>query len=313
MEEYRQFVRKYPHTKGTMELLKVARKQVVGLDLLEIEWNHDHEFGQEAYDHLKQYDVWNFSLEEYMDAALAKWELFAERQREKPDEIIVLDSSIFQFQIYTFLLARASFRQLQLFISRIYSIIEGLNPALVFYYRERVEDTIHYMEESRGRAFMEQIWARDRHNPYYADKPAGAEGYRVFLRDYDQWAGRLYESFPYRKLGVDITDGAWDQYTWELSTFLQLGEETRLHSTGVYADGIYVSAHLNRQIAIKNGVLITPGGVHKKLIPKADGRYDLNDIPVIVRIERERLVIEGESLCERWTMPGTVFAKRDAQ
>ncbi|REK71886.1 hypothetical protein [Paenibacillus paeoniae] len=168
-----------------------------------------------------------------------------------PEEIIVLDSIIFQFQIYIFLLAWASYRQLRQFIGRIYTMIEGLSPALVYYYREQVEDTVQYMEKHRGIAFMEGIWSRDRYNPDYEDKHAGAEGYKAFLREHDQWAGRLYESFPYRKLGVDITEGAWDRYPGALSTFLILEENPHLHSFGFNADGCYVSANLKREIIIE--------------------------------------------------------------
>jgi len=109
---------------------------------------------------------------------------------------------------------------------------------------------------------------------------------------------------------MDITEDAWGRYTRALSTFLPLKEVACLHSARFDVDWNCVSAHFKRQIIIKGDQLITPSGARKKPISREDGRFNLSDLPVVVRVELDRLIIRGEPLCERLTTPGTVFVKR---
>jgi hypothetical protein len=39
---------------------------------------------------LKQYDVWNYSIDRYMEVALEKWKSFVDEQMTS-DEIVILD------------------------------------------------------------------------------------------------------------------------------------------------------------------------------------------------------------------------------
>jgi hypothetical protein len=61
-----------------------------------------------------------------MKIAVEKWEHFVKGQIDS-DEIVILDSSIFQFQIYSLLLANVPFNQLKSFIESLYAIISPLN------------------------------------------------------------------------------------------------------------------------------------------------------------------------------------------
>lgn len=50
---------------------------------------------------LQGFDVWTFPLDKYADVALEKWAYFTEKALEKEAEVYILDSSIFQYQIFT--------------------------------------------------------------------------------------------------------------------------------------------------------------------------------------------------------------------
>ncbi|MHC0038802.1 P-loop NTPase family protein [Pseudoneobacillus sp. C159] len=304
--EYRRLLEKYPSSEILLNRLKTSRKNTIVFDLLELEWNYSHLLDSDALDEIKSYDVWNFSIEQYIEVSLEKWQHFVEEQLQR-DEIIILDSSLFQFQIYTFVLAGVSFSKLEAYIKQIYEIVAPLNPSLVYLYRENTEDTIDYLIRARGISFLERIWERDQKQPYYQNRPAGAEGYKMFLRDYDKYARLLFDSSPLSKLAIEISRGNWNEYVNELLKFYHI--DYKEFPTYPFPNGRYHNEKLGISIEIKNETCILPGGGQKKLLAKSETEFYLNDLPVILRYTNDRLVIEGEQLCDRWTTKGTIYTR----
>ncbi|SFL56927.1 hypothetical protein SAMN03159341_107174 [Paenibacillus sp. 1_12] len=225
--------------------------------MLELEWNYFEVLGDYTFNELKQYDVWNFTMERYMKVTLEKWEDFVHKQNQF-NEIVILDSSIFQFQIYSLILAGASFAQLKAFVETLFEIISPLNPSLVYLYRENTDDTIEYLEKNRGLHFLERIWDRDKNKPYYNDRPVGAEGYRMFLRDYGKYAKLLFDAAPIPKLCLEITDGKWGEYVELLLKFVNLSYVDLAEKE--YPTGRYYNIELNQYIEIFNDYCLTPNG-----------------------------------------------------
>ncbi|MCQ6562548.1 hypothetical protein [Paenibacillus mendelii] len=304
--EYAGFIARYPNAADVLERIGMKRNSSIGIDLLDAEWNYAEAMGADALRDLGQYDVWNFTLERYMEAALEKWRYFVQAQIAS-DEIIILDSSIFQYQIYSFLLVDAPFSKLKAFIEEIYEIIMPLQPSLVYYYRENTEDTIDYLAESRGIGFFNRIWERDRKQPYYKDRPQGAEGYNMFLRDYGAYAKKLFDSAPISKLLLEITEGNWEEYTGLLMSFVNISSIAP--PAARFPSGQFVNETLNQQLTFIDDYCITPGGGRKRLSPKSDTEYYLHDIPVTFRWIQDRIVVEGEQLIDRWTASGTIFQR----
>lgn len=308
-KDYVRFLAKYPDTAELLGAISIKRKRTIGIDLLELEWNHLGAISEEALRELKTYDVWNFPLDQYIEVAIEKWECFVERARTKED-VFILDSAIFQFQIYTFLLKKASFEKLLEFVQRLYKMIEPLNPIMIYLQREEVEETINYLEEVRGVAFFEHIWERDHNLPYYVGRPQGAEGYREFLRDYDRTAKKLYAAFPYKKISIDITEQTWDRYTEKLLAELGLTDQKPFNDEET-PTGTFFNQELGQYVEIKGGLFVTPQGHRKRLISRGQNEFYLQDLPMTIRVESDTVTIEGEQLIERWTTRGTVFLKVD--
>ncbi|EFM10668.1 hypothetical protein PaecuDRAFT_2580 [Paenibacillus curdlanolyticus YK9] len=306
--EYDAFIARHPHAAAILDAFIINRNRSVGIDLLELEWHHLDALGSEAHHDLSQYDAWTFSLDRYRKAALDKWEHFVQ-QHMQSDEIVILDSSIFQFQIYSFILADAPYDHLKSFIDQLYAIIAPLQPSLIYFHRENTNDTIDYLTQDRGTAFLERIWERDRYRPYYTNRPAGAAGYKMFLQDYGTYAKKLFDSAPFAKLALDITAGTWPVYVDVLLRFSNLSFVEPVAIS--YPNGIYSNAALDQSIEIANGYLITPDGGRKRLLPKSEFECYLHDTPVLIRFEGNEIHVGGEQLCDRWTAAGTVFIAQD--
>ena len=134
-EEYEKFIKAYLKAADILNKIAVFKESTVGIHLPEIDWNYKDEVGEEVYQALLKYDVWKFPLEVYKKFALDKWTHFAEKALKNRDEVHIIDSAIFQFQIFTFLFKNKPYVELQNFINQITEIIQPLNPCLIYLYR----------------------------------------------------------------------------------------------------------------------------------------------------------------------------------
>jgi hypothetical protein len=306
--KYDQFLFDFPNTERTLEHLKITRKHSISFDLLDIKWKYLDVIGTEAYNALTVYDVWNYPLEKYIDLALDKWEHFV--SQVNPEEVILLDSSFFQFQIYTFLLEKAAYSALETFIKGLSQIISRLNPTLIYIYRNNVEDTISYLEKNRGVDFLEQIWNRDKHLPYYQGKPTGAEGYREFLRDYSLAADRLFQMVPFDKMSLEISEGHWRDNEAKILKHFHL--EYKKEPTAQLVYDRFKNKESDLQIVMDGLFFIDPRGKRKRIFPKSKNEFYIEDLPVILYFPTpEKLIMHGQQLNDRWTTTGTEYLRVD--
>ncbi|HYK73282.1 MAG TPA: hypothetical protein VEV44_09200, partial [Pseudoneobacillus sp.] len=309
LEEYNDFLLKYPNAKKILDKVKIKRGNTISIDLLEVEWKYFDQIGSDTYEALKTYNVWNFSLEKYMEIALEKWEFFVDYVKQEPGVTFILDSSIFQFQIYTFLAKNAPIHLLKDFIIKLFTLVSSLHPSLIYLFRENVENSISYIERKRGVHFLEEIWKRDCHQPYYQDKPKGADGYREFLRDYHKIARELYYLVPFKKLAVDITMEDWHRCNSEIKGFLSIEEEKMSFQPNYYY-GLYTNEELDLYLEVRGDHIIDPAGSTKKIYPRSVNEFYIEDLPIILHFNSdERLTILGDQLIARWTTYGLEYRK----
>lgn len=306
-EEYHSFLKAHPQAEPILNQVAVFRKNTVGIDLLELEWNFINVIGINAFQALREYDVWTFSRHKYANVALEKWGHFAENVLDK-EAIYILDSSIFQYQIFSFLLKNTPYDELEQFIQKLFAIIKPLNPNLIYFYRENIGDTINFLEQLRGTQFMENIWERDKTEPYYSDKPRGAEGHKQFLLDYAGTAKRLFDAANCRKTSVEITNQDWETYENEILTFL--GTERKPYPNALPPTGVFKNEALGQDIEVYGLLIKDPNGTERILIPKSDCEFYVECLPVVLRFDAQnQIVISGEQICERWTTSGTRFVR----
>lgn len=207
---------------------------------MEIKWNYLQEFGEEAF------------ASEALKAA----------------EVILLDSSLFQFQIFTFLLKNTPYERMEEFIQKFFHILEPLKPALIYFYREKTEEAISYLEKQRGIGFLEYLYERDKGEPFYENRPSGVEGTRQLLRHYGCWVNKLYEAAGCRKMALELSKEQWKLYEEELLSFLRL-KRLENYKAQCCCDGTYRNEEMNTEIKIEEGDLIDGWGNRRKLLPKS--------------------------------------------
>ena len=306
-DEYERFIKAYPKAADILNKIAVFKKSTVGIHLPEIEWHYMDIIGDEVYQALLEFDVWKFPLDVYKKFALEKWTHFVEKALKNRDEVYIIDSAIFQFQIFIFLFKNRPYEELQNFIDRIIEIIQPLNPCLIYLYRDNAEATIDYLEKDRGSAYLEYLWNRDKAQPYYQDKPEGAESFKQFLRDYSGMANLLFESFPANKISLEISDDNWTYREDKMLSFLDVN---RISSPDAFPqNGVYTNEALGFVINVDGLSFTDPTGQIRKLIPKSHNEFYVDWLPTVLRFEAEKIIIAGSQVCERWTTTGMTYTK----
>ena len=306
-DEYEKFIKTHPKAADILNKIAVFKKSTVGIHLPEIEWHYMDIIGDEVYQALLEFDVWKFPLDVYKKFALEKWTHFVEKALKNRDEVYIIDSAIFQFQIFIFLFKNRPYEELQNFIDRIIEIIQPLNPCLIYLYRDNAESTIDYLEKDRGTAYLEYLWNRDKAQPYYQDKPEGAESFKLFLRDYSGMANLLFESFPANKISLEISDDNWTYREDKMLSFLDVN---RISNPDAFPqNGVYTNEALGFVINVDGLSFTDPTGQIRKLIPKSHNEFYVDWLPTILRFEAEKIIIAGSQVCERWTTTGMTYTK----
>ena len=306
-EEFAEFLEVYPGAADVLNDIAVFKKSTVGIHLFEIQWYYMDKIGADAYQALLEYDVWNFPLDKYKIFALEKWTHFVEKALENRNEVYIIDSALFQFQIFSFLFKNRPYDELQSFIGQIVSILRPLNPRLIYLYRESAEATIDYLESDRGTSYLDYIWLRDKDQPYYAGKPPGSESFKQFLREYATMADSLFESFPANKLSLEISDDNWARREDEILSFIDIN---RVPSPdAIPQNGVYVNEALGFVIKVDGLSFVDPTGKVRKLVAKSQNEFYVDWLPTVLRFDNGKIIIAGSQISERWTATGMIYTK----
>jgi hypothetical protein len=270
-----------------------------------VKWIHEV-----AHPHpiIPEFDNWVMPLDEYKNFVLKKSVCFVKNNIHEDLDFLLLDSGIFQFHIFNFLLKNTPYYELKNFIDKIINEITPLNPCLIYLYRNNVEDSISFLEKSRNLKSFERIWERDRFQPYYNDKPEGAEGFKQFLRDYAVIAEQLYETIDCRKHLIDISSHDWMLYEDKILSFL--GIERKSYPNTLPSNGIYKNEILNMVIEVNGLSIIDPEGKERKLTPKSNYEFYVECLPVILNFsESKKIIITGAQIIAQWTTLGMQYIK----
>ena len=306
-DEYNEFTEMHLKAKETLDKIAVFKKSTIGIHLPQIQWNYTDKIGDDVFQALLKYDAWTFPLEKYKHFALEKWEHFTENALKTKNKIYIIDSALFQFQIFTFLFQNKPFEELQNFVDQIINNIKPLNPCLIYLHRENPDITIDYLENDRGTSYLEYIWNRDKHQPYYEDKPPGAESFKQFLREYSKMADLLFKSFPAKKLSLDISKENWIEHEKDMLAFIDIDHTPNPEAT--LQTGVYTNESLNFTIKVEGLTMKDPTGQVRKLIPKSSNEFYIDWLPTILCFEKNKLIINGSQVCEHWTKTGLEYNK----
>ena len=315
-EEYQNYTKKYPQIAKLFDEAAEIRKTTVGIDQETVsrKWqgtcNTDPK--EEAwYQELLRYDAFPGSLDRYEGQALEKWEAFTEKVLRDEDTVYIMDSGIFQYQIFTYLLKDAPYERLETFVRKIAECIKPLDPILFYLYREHTEDSIEYLKQQRGVEDLISTWQRDQEEPYYQNKQKDVTAFYDFLKDYAKYAEALFENLTIDKRKIEISGNDWRSYEDLMLKELQI---TRIDEPDCKAtDETYINAEHGFSFVIKENEMIDPEGVKRRLSPKSQEEFFVEGIPTILHFYgRHSIRILGQQIIPQWTETGLLYSLQES-
>ena len=306
-EEYRLFTEKYPETAEMLNSIAEIRATTVGIDYLTAARRLPGQEKTAWYQELLQYDVMDFPLERYEPIAYEKWEVFVNAAL-RDDTTYILDSSIFQYQIFTYLLNGAEYPRLARFVHSIMNMLRPLHPALIYLYRENTKDSIAFIEKQRGIRDLESTWERDKERPYYLYRQQDVTAFFDFLKDYADYASWLYDESECEKLKIEITAQNWSLYETKMLEFLGIAYQDAPSCKAT--DGTYVNTALGVSFSIKDDILTDPEGARRKLSPKSPTEFFIEGLPEILCFYGDNTVeLCGQQISPQWSETGTIYKR----
>ncbi len=306
-EEYHLFTEKYPEVAETLNSIAEIRATTIGIDHITAARRLPGQEKAAWYQELMQHDVMGFPLESYEPVAYEKWEAFVNAALQD-DTIYIFDSSIFQYQIFTYLLSGAEYPKLAGFVHGIMNMLSPLHPALIYLYRENTEDSIAFIEKQRGIKDLESIWERDKEGPYYRNKQQDVTAFFDFLKDYADHASMLYDESECEKIKIEITAQDWSLYETKMLRFLGIPHQDAPSFQA--KEGTYVNAALGASFSIKDGILTDPEGARRKLSPRSQTEFFIEGLPeTLLFFEEDSVSLCGQQIIPQWSETGTVYTR----
>jgi hypothetical protein len=305
-EEYKDFKKKYPENAELFDEVAEVRKTTVGIDQEAISRKRRDAQKQVWYQELLQYDAFPTLLDRYELQALEKWEAFVRNAVEDEDTIFILDSSLFQYQIFTYLLKAVPYERLEVFVQKIVECIKPLNPLLIYLYREHTENSIAYLKEQRGEQDLVSTWERDKWEPYYQSKQKDVTAFYDFLKDYATLAEDLFETLKIDKRKIEISENNWKAYEDEMLDLLKIHRiEIPVYKA---MEGTFVNMEHGFSFTIQDNVMKDPEGVQRQLSPKSQDEFFVEGIPTILQFFGENSIrLLGQQIIPQWTEKGNIY------
>ena len=307
-EEYRDFKKKYPEVAELLDEVAEVRKTTVGIDQEAVSRRRQNATEQAWYQELLQYDAFPSALDRYELQALEKWEAFARNAMQDEETIYILDSSLFQYQIFTYLLKAAPYERLEVFVRKIVECIELLNPLLIYLYRKRTEDSIEYLKSQRGEQDLVSTWERDKGQLYYQNKQNDVTAFYDFLKDYATSAESLFETLKFDKRRIEISENNWKAYEDEMLGLLEIN---RVEIPAYKAmEGTFVNVEHGFSFTIQDNVMKDPEGVQRHLSPRSQDEFFIEGIPTILQyLDGNSIRLTGQQIIPQWTETGAIYIK----
>ncbi|WEK56057.1 MAG: hypothetical protein P0Y55_08415 [Candidatus Cohnella colombiensis] len=220
---------------------------------------------------------------DWRTAFLSNWIKFLEDRKNESDEIIVMESVLFQSPIIKLLHLDIERNFIAEFIEQLYALLAKIDCSLIYLYQSDPSVGIHRMMESRGgEVWLNHTYEKYKDEPYYKNRgQQGKELHLDFLHDYSVIAEVAYSKSNLCSIKIDNTAWEWGKYQNNILKFLNLSHKPDPVISVKELEkfiGIYHNEEMGItiQIEIKNNELIIFNNYILK--PRENNKFYLDNI-----------------------------------
>ncbi|WP_066058311.1 hypothetical protein [Robertmurraya korlensis] len=185
-----------------------------------------YEEDKELFERLRQFDVYELAVEDYLIVALDRWREFVQKAKVEGHSYI-LECCYLQ-NPFTFLLAKhnCSKEVIFHFLNNVTEIISELDPVVVYFEQENLSDNLKKIRQERPIEWFEFVtW-------YYTGQEYGKErglsgesGVLHFLNERKQYEKEFLSNARVKSMIINNTNADWEQIHDQLAFELGLLEK----------------------------------------------------------------------------------------
>lgn len=224
------------------------------------------------------------TIDEYMAEVLNRWKSWVEAL-DSSDEIVIIEASFFNNLMETLFIENVDPIDRIKYFEQLLSVIEPLDPMLVYLVQENVDGALERNFRSRGDGFRDFVIQLTTETPVATCRGwQGYEGMTAFWREFVAMTDDLFDRWPMRKIRVDNTDGNWDDCNLEVLHYLDIPytpEFSAEHQEAPRYIGMYRDPNSGRifDVAYEDEVLTI--------------NVFINVRTRLVRVEKDEFITEG--------------------
>jgi len=154
----------------------------------------------------------------------SNWIKFLEDRANESDDVIVMESVLFQTPIIKLLHLDVQRTLIVEFIEQIGALLSQIDCSLIYLYQPDPSVGIHRMMEARGgEEWLSHTYEKYKDEPYYKNrKQQNKEVHLEFLHDYYVIAEQANFKSKLNSMKIDNTAWEWEQYQSRILNFLKL-------------------------------------------------------------------------------------------
>ncbi|MGM7683787.1 hypothetical protein ACSVDA_16740 [Cytobacillus sp. Hm23] len=171
---------------------------------------------------VEQYDVYNLPNELYCQLLLYRWKSFAHNAK-KESKISIFDCAFLQNPINT-LLARDDLpiSEIKRFIVELADTIIDLNPVIIYYYQDNIEESVKNIKAKRSTEWFEHaIWYYTKQQFGQSRNLNGLEGVIHYLEERKQVELEIVNNLTIAKLRLNNSLFNWESSYKQIRTFIE--------------------------------------------------------------------------------------------
>ena len=129
-----------------------------------------------------------------------------------------------------------------------------------------------------------------------------------FLKEYADFAARLYDESECEKRKIEITAQNWSLYEAQMLRFLGIAHQDAPSCQA--KEGTYANAALGASFSIKGGILTDPEGARRRLSAKTPSEFFIEGLPeMLCFLGEDSVKLCGQQIIPQWSETGTVYTR----
>lgn len=172
------------------------------------------------------------------------------------------------------------------YIHTICSIAAELNPVLIYFYQQDIEQALHQNCNRRSEIWKNYMISKEELTPYCINRNLRGENAFIQLwRGMSEFSTELYNEFIFHKISIENSEQKWSVYRKQILDFLDIeqGEEkVEILSLEKYC-GLYIDKYWFNVHIIDDYLCMDQFWKNLKLRSIGDDRFEIEGFPVVLQ------------------------------